>query len=71
MKDNGLTASTLQGAILAKLLDSLGVSKYLTEHGCSHDEYPYKDSVDGWSKGNLEKRSLTPHDTFYLPFKSI
>jgi hypothetical protein len=53
MADNGLTPSSLQGAVLAKLLDSLGISKYLTEDGCNHDEYPYKDSVDGWTKGNV------------------
>ena len=71
MEDHGLTSSTLQGAVLAKLLDFLGISKYLTENGCSHVNYPYKDSVDGWTKGNLRKTSRRLHSAFYSSIQEI
>lgn len=54
MAKNGYTPTTLlAGAVLAKLVDTLGLTKYLDGDGCSHSKYPFvgADPQTGWNKG--------------------
>ena len=52
MRDQGYTPTTIiAGIVIVKLIDTLGLDKYLDGDGCDQSKRPFDTAVNGWNKG--------------------